>query len=496
MTSNLRNAADAKIAARESMSSEDFAQWLRSGPLRSLLDRVVRSAAELADVPYMVLGIRYANHYEFIATHGIPLTHYSEKVPASLLSPKLFAREVEVADLQGEAQFTALGIAPVAKTWRYGGNCPVQLYQPLSDGGVLALSCAHNIRCKTGGRKLDALRKHAGFISDLIWLGSQIARPSIVSNPGDVVASVLQAAVSKVRLPVAVIGRERQVLGRSENFASATQSLGGQPPYIGKPLAGAWLTEAVERAMAESMATGTPLRLLPITGPDKAQRWLDVFPFSFGDLGEFAIISLAAEQDIVGIAAPPVNARPVVAENGDGLGPVSRFLDTTLPQGRRLHHRGDTSYVSTRRWRASIRQHQIAALRALKSEVPPGFTAAVADELAAAVSKVYGTPDNCVIVPVPCGHSGPGCLSERLAAALGAKLGLPVIAAFAPMADCQGSSHPRKNARRKKMELVIPVDRPVILVDDVATSGKHIDEAASLLRKVAPSVWPVVWIAA
>jgi len=35
----------------------------------------------------------------------------------------------------------------------------------------------------------------------------------------------------------------------------------------------------------------------------------------------------------------------------------------------------------------------------------------------------------------------------------------------------------------------------VLLIDDVATSGAHIEEAAMLLRAAAPAVLPLVWIA-
>ena len=36
---------------------------------------------------------------------------------------------------------------------------------------------------------------------------------------------------------------------------------------------------------------------------------------------------------------------------------------------------------------------------------------------------------------------------------------------------------------------------PILLIDDVATSGAHIEEAAVLLRAAAPAVLPLVWIA-
>lgn len=475
-----------------------FAARLRSGPIRSMLDRVVRSAAEMVGVPFMVLGLRYGDYYEFISTHGIPLTHYSDRVPARLLAPKLFAREVEVADLQKQAQFTALSISPIAKTWRYGGNCPVRVTRPLGDDGVLALSCADTERRETGGQILVALRQHAEFISDLIWLSDQVQRPGIVSDPAAAVIAVLQAAVARFRLPLCIIDGNRCVLGQSETFAAAVRALGGARPNIGEPIAGAWLTPPLEKAVDEALATLEPKQWLPVTLKDGERQLLDLFPFSFPDLGKFAIFSLHdGRYPEPYDGAVPRAAMPAAQGEmpGDGAGPVSRFLDETLIPAQRLLRRNETSYLVARRWRSPIRKYQIAALRALKSDLPAAFVAAIATELASAARAVYGSPDACVVVPVPCGSSGPDCLSSKLAYELAAELGVTVINAFEPVVVAKGTSHPRKNSARPSMRLAQTVDRPVILVDDVATSGSHIDEAATLLRQSAPSVWPVVWIA-
>lgn len=473
-----------------------FAAQLRSGPIRSMLDRIVRSAAEMAGVQFMVLGLRYGDYYEFISTHGIPLTHYVDRVPARLLGTKLFAREVEVADLQKQAQFTALSIAPIAKTWRYGGNCPVRIGRALCDDGVLALSCADTQRHETGGHILGVLRQHAEFISDLIWLSDQVQRPGLVTDPVTAIVAVLQAAVARFRLPICIIDENRRVMGQSETFAAAVKALGGSHPAIGQPIAGSWFTPALEKAVDEALATRQPRQWIPVSTPEQGRQLLDLFPFSFPDLGVFTIFSLhdGRYPDPVTEQVPTKTTLDDKRDGGDGPGPVSRFLDETLVHAQRLHRRNETSYVGVRRWRSAIRKYQIAALRALKSDLPDAFVQSIAAELAGAVRAVYGTPDSCVVVPVPCGHSGPGCLSHRLANALAKELGLSVLDVFEPVVVVKGSSHPRKNAARAKMRLARTVEKPVILVDDVATSGSHIDEAATLLRKSAPSVWPVVWI--
>jgi predicted amidophosphoribosyltransferase len=150
--------------------------------------------------------------------------------------------------------------------------------------------------------------------------------------------------------------------------------------------------------------------------------------------------------------------------------------------------------LGVRRWRSSIRQYQVAALRALKDSLPQAFVQTIANEMVVAIQQVYGSTEKCVVVPVPCGHSGENCLSHRLAHAVANLLHLPVVEAFETMTDKKGSSHPRKNSRRAAMKMRQKIEQPVILIDDVSTSGSHINEAATLLRKSAPTVWPVVWI--
>ena len=44
------------------------------------------------------------------------------------------------------------------------------------------------------------------------------------------------------------------------------------------------------------------------------------------------------------------------------------------------------------------------------------------------------------------------------------------------------------------MRLLEPVNGPVMVVDDVATSGAHIEDAVWLLRASAKAVFAVTWI--
>jgi predicted amidophosphoribosyltransferase len=77
--------------------------------------------------------------------------------------------------------------------------------------------------------------------------------------------------------------------------------------------------------------------------------------------------------------------------------------------------------------------------------------------------------------------------------AVGAKLGLPVVHLFKSV-PLKGTSHPKKNARRPPLTLLEAPRRPTLVIDDVATSGAHLEQAVKLLRPTAGMVFAVAWI--
>ncbi len=119
---------------------------------------------------------------------------------------------------------------------------------------------------------------------------------------------------------------------------------------------------------------------------------------------------------------------------------------------------------------------------------------AIAKEIRVEADALMGLSAFRAIVPISCGHSAEeSCLSVEIARALSAQIGAPVIQAFA-FQNLPGTSHPKSNTRRPKLELLTPVHEPVLLVDDVATSGAHLEEAVKLLRPHAGSVLAIAWI--
>jgi predicted amidophosphoribosyltransferase len=483
------------------LSSPELAQILRSGPVRSTLDKMMQAVAETVGIDYMVLGLRHTNKYEFIATYGVPFTAFADQVPANRMGPTLFSREVEVDDLQKEPNFVRLAVVPEAKFWRYGINAPIRLVRPLTDDGVLALSGASRKLRESGGPSLSQMRRFADILADFIWMTLQ---SRVAQNYGDVVETVTNILLGSIRhspIPLAIVDGDLKLIGYSGAYVHAQSERSGKRPVPGQYLNSYWLDDAASEAVRSSMQAGKPVLGFPSTPKGSYEPVkFDFHRLSFNDVpSQFGIFGVALPREVAGdrIIRGKKKSQPVFREekgtSGEGVGPVSRFLDNTLVHRPRLLKRKKQPYLAVRSWRKTVKPQQLEALKALKAECPDSFVELVAADLAETILQTYGRANHCVVVPMPCGNSGPGCLSCKLGEAVARRLQIECVHAFADI-PTTGTSHPRRNINRPKMKCLRRIEKHVILIDDVATSGAHIEEACKLLSD-ACAIWPVVWIA-
>jgi hypothetical protein len=91
------------------------------------------------------------------------------------------------------------------------------------------------------------------------------------------------------------------------------------------------------------------------------------------------------------------------------------------------------------------------------------------------------------ITCVPCGHSRrPDCFGKRLAQGVAELLGLPFVQVFADR-FCTGVSHPKEYSKLPPPEQIADPVPSMLLIDDLATSGWHVEEALTALRKLGVS---------
>jgi hypothetical protein len=168
----------------------------------------------------------------------------------------------------------------------------------------------------------------------------------------------------------------------------------------------------------------------------------------------------------------------------EDAGPASAFLFDTLPRKQSLHSRNDAAFVTLRTWNKSIKKHQIAAVAAVKAAPPARFVNSVAEEFAVAVRKIYGNQSINAVVPIPPRSSGASDgLSTMVGMELAKLLTCRYVRALENTSSETGKSHPKKSGRLTPYRIVDCPQGVVLIVDDVATSGRHIELAHDALRR-------------
>ena len=174
---------------------------------------------------------------------------------------------------------------------------------------------------------------------------------------------------------------------------------------------------------------------------------------------------------------------------------LTSFLAATLISKQRLLARGGASYLALRQWRKDVKPYQLEALTAIKANPGDALEDLVAGEIKVAVVKVYGKLFDCV-VPIPGGSSGvERSFSVRVAEKVASLLDIPLVLALKAKPVASGKSHPAKSAALQPFELLNPPKGNVLIIDDVASSGKHIELATIALRQATNYCTTVVWVA-
>lgn len=153
------------------------------------------------------------------------------------------------------------------------------------------------------------------------------------------------------------------------------------------------------------------------------------------------------------------------------------------------------SYHTLRAWRSDAKRQAIAQIKAAKAALDPALVEIMATEIAGAVEKMFWPQGNMTIVPVAPGHSQKyeANLAAMVASAVAVKLECPVVWAFEAR-PVKGVSHPKEFKNLPPLQWMNRPTGPILLLDDIATSGWHLEEAATLLRQQAAPVIALAWL--
>jgi hypothetical protein len=183
--------------------------------------------------------------------------------------------------------------------------------------------------------------------------------------------------------------------------------------------------------------------------------------------------------------------------SGEQKLPCVAFLFDTLVKKRVLHARNGVDFITMRTWRGPMKEYQLAALVALKKNKPDELIKRVGSELAQAALGLHGAGNIGCVVPVPGGNSGDGhSFSVLVAHEVAACLKIPCEQVLvSPQQPAKpGASTPKKSARLKTFDVARSIKGPVLVVDDVVSSGKHMELAVAALRQQANAVYGIAWI--
>jgi len=159
-----------------------------------------------------------------------------------------------------------------------------------------------------------------------------------------------------------------------------------------------------------------------------------------------------------------------------------------------VFRRNDVAWVAACAWRARAKADDVAALKRAKRNLDRPLIDGAAELLAGLVHQLCGDRAANAITSVPCGHSRRAdCLGKQMAQAAADALDLPFLQVFADR-PCSGVSHPKEFAKLPPLERIADPCRSMILIDDLATSGWHIEESLSALRSLGASASAFVWI--
>jgi hypothetical protein len=174
--------------------------------------------------------------------------------------------------------------------------------------------------------------------------------------------------------------------------------------------------------------------------------------------------------------------------------PETEALLASLLYRPTIFQRKDVRWIAAHAWRSQAKERGLRALKVVKDDLDPFFIREAAKPLAALICQLFGTELASAVTCVPCGHScRPDCFGKRLAQAVGEALAVPFVQVFADQPRA-GTSHPKQSSELPPLRQIARPPRSTIVVDDLATSGVHLEQAVLALRRMGVAASAIAWI--
>ncbi len=457
--------------------------------VQEILDRLCRSAAEICGCEVAAVSYNRGGRTRLIASFGVATRYRTFEYDKSAAP---FKPRERVVMAKSDPRFNKLGVPLGIEDCRFFLRLPVSI---TPDHATSLIVLSSEARKPPTPRRMKLLDLTATLIAQILKQYFKLLDDDAVN------VSAITALADIKREIVEGTGLAALVDGKM-NVCAVSASLGkvlGRKPrdVVGSHFKSLNLraSEALGFMFGHALETKLSPPPFEIAGGDgrggHSSYLVSVTPVSpTDDTANYLYVTL---DNVTSANRQEEAINAAYRKHRAALDPASSFLLDTLVSKRNLRERNGVGYLTVSVWRQPMKTYQIGALKALKDNLPPDFTRQVAERMAKEIESFIGLRAFKVIVPMPCSHSrSESCLSAEIARALGAISGLPVVRGL--RIPPGGASHPKKNAKRLPMSLAETVPGPVLLVDDVATSGAHIEEAVKILRPGSGSVMAVAWI--
>ena len=159
-----------------------------------------------------------------------------------------------------------------------------------------------------------------------------------------------------------------------------------------------------------------------------------------------------------------------------------------------IFQRNEVRWIAAHSWRSRTKAAGVAALKEAKQEAGPRLVADAAGSLALLIRELLGGGAAQAVTGIPCGHSRRGdCFGKRLAQSVAEALELPFVQVFADRPRA-AVSHSKQSASLAPLQQIAEPPRAMIVIDDLATSGRHLEELVLALRRLGVAASALAWI--
>jgi hypothetical protein len=159
-----------------------------------------------------------------------------------------------------------------------------------------------------------------------------------------------------------------------------------------------------------------------------------------------------------------------------------------------LFRRNEIRWIAACAWRSRSRVRGLKALKQAKEAIDPSIVSDAAILITTLIREIFGNKPVGAISCVPCGHSRrTDCFGKQLAQSVAIMVEVPFVQVYADR-PCPGASHPKQSVSLPPLQQIADPAGSMIIIDDIATSGWHLQETMLPLRRLGVAVSSVVWI--